>query len=611
MSLGDRSRDILQSREGLLAFVVTVLTAAAAHGAGAPSHAIAMHGAPALLATFDHLPYAEPAARKGGRLAIGFQGTFDSLNPFNLKAGSTAQGLVGNVFESLMTRSLDEPFTLYGLVAQTIETDADRTFATFRLDPRAHFSDGTRITAEDVRFSFDLLKSKGRPQQRAAYSLVKAVEVKGEATIRFDLSGSADRELPLTLALMPVLPRHRVDPATFEETSLAAPIGSGPYKITEIAPGERLTLRRDPSYWAKDLPIRRGLYNFDEIRIEYYRDANSMFEAFRAGLLDFRVETSPQRWVTGYDFPAVREKRVHREALHAGGPKGMEGFAFNLRRPLFADVRVREALGLVLDFEWINANLYDGLLTRTTSFFDDSELASTGRPASAAERALLAPFPGVVRDDILEGRWRPNVTDGSGQDRDAPRRALALLREAGYELADGRLVKDNVPLAFEIMVKDRNQERLGLNYAQSLARIGVTARVRLVDEVQYQRRRQKFDFDMMIGLWLASASPGNEQRARFGSASAGQDASFNLAGVKSDAVDAMIEALLAARSREDFVAAVRAYDRVLLSGFYVVPLFHAADVWVAASAMLARPSVLPAYGTPIGSSTLDTWWRKP
>jgi peptide/nickel transport system substrate-binding protein len=593
----------------LVALLFAHVVAAAEPAVAEPRHAIAMHGAPALPPDFDHVPYAEPAAKKGGRLAIGFQGTFDSLNPFNLKAGSTAQGLVGNVFESLMTRSLDEPFTLYGLIARSVETDADRTYVTFELDPRAHFSDGTKITTADVQFTFELLKSKGRPQQRAAYSLVKGVEVTDAATIRFDLSGSGDRELPLTLALMPVLPRHKVDPATFEETTLVPPVGSGPYVITEVAPGERLVMTRDQSYWATDLPIRRGLFNFDEMVVEYFRDANSMFEAFRAGILDFRVETSPQRWATGYDFPAIRDRRVFRAALPAGGPKGMEGFAFNTRRPLFGDVRVREALGLVLDLEWINANLYDGLLTRTKSFFDESELASTGRSASAAERALLAPFPGVVRDDILEGRWQPPRTDGSGQDREAPRRALALLREAGYALADGQLVKDGAPLAFEIMVKDRTQERLALNYAQSFARIGVAARVRLVDEVQYQRRRQKFDFDMMIGSWLASASPGNEQRARWGSASADQDASFNLAGVKSPAVDAMIEALLAARTREDFVAAVRAYDRVLLSGFYVVPLFHASDMWVAATATLARPSALPAYGTPIGSSTLDTWWR--
>jgi peptide/nickel transport system substrate-binding protein len=587
------------------------LPAAVIPGQTAPSHAIAMHGAPELAPDFPRLPYADPSATKGGRLAIGFQGTFDSLNPFNLKAGSTAQGLVGNVFESLMTRSLDEPFTLYGLIARTIETDADRTYVTFRLDPRAHFSDGAKITASDVRFTFDLLKAKGRPQQRAAYSMVKSVDITDPATIRFDLSGSTDRELPLTLALMPVLPSHKVDPASFEETTLAAPIGSGPYKITGVVAGQRLVLSRDPSYWAQDLAVRRGLFNFDEIIIDYFRDANSMFEAFRVGLIDFRIETSPQRWVTGYDFPAIHEKRAFRETLPVGGPKGMEGFAFNTRRSLFQDVRVREALGLVLDFEWINANLYDGLLTRTKSFFDESELASTGRSASIAERKLLAEFPGVVREDILEGRWRPNTTDGSGQDREAPHRALELLREAGYVLVDGRLHKNDVPLDFEILVKDRNQERLALNYAQSLARIGVTARVRLVDEVQYQRRRQKFDFDMIVGLWLASASPGNEQRARWGSASADQDASFNLAGVKSPAVDAMIKALLAARSHDDFVAAVRAYDRVLLSGFYVVPLFHASQIWVAASSSLARPQSLPAYGTPLGSATLDTWWRRP
>lgn len=574
-----------------------------------PRHAIAMHGEPALPAGFEHLPYADPKAKTGGRLSIGFQGTFDSLNPFNLKAGSTAQGLNVNVFETLMARSLDEPFTLYGLIAETVETDAERGHVTFRLNPRAHFSDGKTITAADVLFTFELLKTRGRPQQRAAYSLVKAVDTPDEATVHFDLSGINDREMSLTLALMPVLPSHKIDPETFDDTSLAIPTGSGPYKITEVKPGERLVLSRDPNYWALELPVRRGLFNFDEIRIDYFRDANAMFEAFRAGLLDFRVETSPQRWMTGYDFPALREKRLYREALPAGGPKGMEGFAFNLRREIFVDAKVREALGLLFDFEWINANLFNGLYTRTKSFFDESELASTGRPASLEERALLAPFPGVVRDDILEGRWAPYKSDGSGQDREAPRQALALLRAAGYGLSDGRLTKNGAPLAFEIMVKDRNQERLALNYAQSLARIGVLAQIRLVDEVQYQRRRQKFDFDMMIGSWLASASPGYEQRSRWGSASADQDASFNLAGVKSPAVDAMIGALLAALTKEEFVAAARAYDRVLLSGFYIVPLFHASDLWVAASSNLARPKILPKYGTPIGGATLDTWWR--
>ncbi len=586
------------------------LAAQAVPPAVAPAPAIAMHGDPALKSPFDHLPYADPAALKGGRLAIGFLGTFDSLNPFNLKAGSTAQGLNANVFETLMTRSLDEPFTLYGLIAQTIETNEDRTSVTFRLDPRAHFSDGAPITSADVRFTFELLKSKGRPQQRAAYSLVKSIETPDARTIHYDLTGINDREMPLTLALMPVLPRHKIDPAKFDDATLAIPTGSGPYTVADIKPGQRIILRRDENYWAKDLPVRRGLYNFDEIDIEYFRDANSLFEAFAAGLLDYREETNPARWAHSYDFPAIRDHRIIREALPSGGPKGLEGFVFNLRRPLFADVRVREALGLLFDFEWINANLYDGLYKRTKSFFDDSELASTGRPASAAELALLAPFPGAVRDDILDGSWRPAATDGSGADRIEPKRALALLKEAGYEIEDGRLTKGGEALSFEIMVKDRNQERLALNYADSLRRIGVSANVRQVDEVQYQRRRQKFDFDMMIGSWLASASPGNEQRSRWGSASAEQEASFNLAGVESPAVDALINALLAAKTHEDFVAAVRAYDRVLLSGFYVVPLFHAEDQWIAASAKLARPKSLPRYGPASGGATLDTWWRK-
>jgi peptide/nickel transport system substrate-binding protein len=572
--------------------------------------AIAMHGEPALADGFDHLPYADPDAAKGGRASIGFLGAFDSLNPFNLKAGSTAQGLNGNVFETLMTRSLDEPFTLYGLIARSIETDADRNVVTFRLDPRAHFSNGAPITSDDVRFTFELLKTRGRPQHRAAFSLVKSIETPDPLTVRYEIAAGGDREMPLTLALMPVLPRGAVDLAKFDDASLDIPIGSGPYKIAEVKPGERLILKRDPNYWGKDLPVRRGLFNFDEIDIEYFRDANSLFEAFAAGLLDFREETNPIRWLTAYDFPAMRDHRDMREALPIGGPKGMEGFVFNLRRPLFDDVRVREALSLMFDFEWINANLYGGLYRRTKSFFDESELASTGRPASAAERALLAPFPGAVREDILEGSWRPPVTDATGNDRTLPKRALELLEKAGYALDDGRLAKDGQPLAFEIMVKDRSQERLALNYADSLARIGVAAKVRLVDEVQYQRRRQKFDFDMMIGSWLASASPGNEQRSRWGSKSAGQEASFNLAGVQSPAVDALIGAMLAARTREEFVTAVRAYDRVLLSGFYIVPLFHAPDQWVAASAALARPKELPHYGSPAGSSTLDTWWRK-
>jgi peptide/nickel transport system substrate-binding protein len=575
-----------------------------------PTHGIAMHGAPALPSNFQHFPYAEPGAKKGGRLRVGLAGTFDSLNPFNLKSGTAAQGLVGNVFQTLMARSQDEPFTLYGLIAQSIDIDPSRSQVTFHLDPRARFSDGKPITAEDVLFSFDLLKMKGRPQQRIAYGLVKSIDAPDAHTVHYDLSGVGDRELPLILAIMPVLPKHATDVERFSEATLAKPVGSGPYVIADSQVGSRLLLRRNENYWGADLPSQRGFYNFDEIDIQYFRDGNSLFEAFKAGLLDYRDETSTTRWASGYDFPALTDGRVAKETLKNENPKGMEGFVFNTRRPLFKDIRLREALGMMFDFEWINANLYSGLYTRTKSFFDESELSSSGRPASAAERALLKPFPGAVREDILEGDWRPPVNDGSGRDRDMAKRALALLESAGYHIENGVLRKDGEPVSFEIMVKDRNQERLALNYAASLQRIGVDARVRLVDEVQYQRRRQKFDFDMMLGQWIASASPGNEQRMRWGSASANQEASFNLAGAASPAIDALIAALLSATSHDDFVTAVRAYDRVLLSGFYVVPLFHASEQWIAHSTDIARPERLPRYASPMFGPTLESWWRQ-
>ena len=574
----------------------------------APAPAIAMYGTPALPPDFDHLPYANPQAPKGGKLVLGVEGAFDSLNPFNVNAGSTAQGINGNVYQTLMTRSLDEPFTLYGLVARSIETDAARSYATFRIDPRARFSDGTPITAQDVLFTFDLLKRKGRPQQRVPYAAVTAASAPDAMTVRFDLAGSRDRELPLILALMPVLSHRAVDPETFERASLALPVGSGPYRITAITPGTRLTLQRDRDYWGKDLPTQRGLYNLDEIDLEYFRDDNALFEAFKAGIIDARIETNPQRWAGAYGFPALREGKVRRESLAVGGPKGMEGFVFNLRRPTFVDIRVREALGLVFDFEWINAKLFSGLYTRTKSFFDESDFSSVGRQASAGERALLAPYPGAVQPDVLAGTRVPPVSDGSGEDRSGARRALDLLGQAGYRLQNGRLMKDGVPLTFEIMLKDRTQERLALAYRGGLRRIGVDASVRLVDEGQYQRRRQHFDFDVMIGAWIASASPGNEQRSRWGSASADQQASFNLAGVRSPAVDGLIDAMLAANSREDFFTAVRAYDRVLLSGSYIVPLFHASAQWVASKVGLAHPRNLPRYGAPV-SATFDTWWR--
>jgi peptide/nickel transport system substrate-binding protein len=564
-----------------------------------------MHGAPALAADFAHLPYADPAARKGGRFVWCLQGAFDSLNPFNVKAGSTSQGLNVNVFQTLMARSLDEPFTLYGLIARSVETDAARNYVAFELDPRAHFSDGAPITADDVLFTFDLLKTKGRPPQRAALSQVKKVEKVGDRSVRFDLSGVGDREMPLSLGLMPVLPRHLVDPATFSETTLKPPVGSGPYKVSEVRPGERLTLTRDPNYWGRDLPIHRGLFNFDEIRVDYYRDANALFEAFKAGACDYRLETDPTRWSRGYDFAAIADGRARRESVPFGLPKGMDGFAFNTRRPIFSDPQTREALAGLFDFEWINANLFGGLYTRTKSFFDESDLSSRGRAADARERELLAPYPGAARDDVMAGAWAPPVSDGSGHDRAAAKRALELLSQAGWRRQpDGRLVRQGAALEFEIMVQSRAQERLATAYAESLRRVGVGARVRLVDEVQYQRRRQKFDFDMTPGAWIASPSPGAEQRGRWGSAAADQEGSFNLSGARSPAIDAVIAAMVSADTQEGFVSATRALDRLLLSGFYVVPLYHTSDQWIAYASALTKPRA-PMFGV-----TLDAWWRQ-
>lgn len=586
-----------------LAIVVTMPPAAAGDNG---QHGLAMHGPPALPPDFTHFPYVNPEAPQGGRIVLGVQGTFDSLNPFPVKGLTAAHGIVNLIVEPLMRRSLDEPFTLYPLVARTVEVPEDRSSATFHLDPRARFSDGKPVTAEDVRFTFELLREKGRPNYRNAYGKVARVEVPDPHTIRFDLAGAGDRELPLILCIMPVLAKHAVDPATFDATSFQPLLGSGPYTVASLRPGESITYRRDPDYWGTDLPSNRGTFNVDEVRYDYYRDANSLFEAFKAGLYDFRIEADPTRWLNGYDIPPVREGRIVREALPNRLPKGMSGFVFNTRRPPFDDVRVREALGFLFDFEWTNKNLFGGVYRRTGSYFEGSPtLSAGGRPADAAERALLAPYPDAVRADILEGRWEPPVSDGSGRDRSMARRALDLLSAAGFEPADGTIRRQSEPLAFEIMVLSRDQERIALAFAKGLARIGIAARIRQVDSVQYERRRQRYDFDMMIASWPVSPSPGNEQIFRWGSASAGREASFNFAGARSPAIDAMIEAMLTASEQEEFAVAVRALDRVLLSGFYVVPLYHLPDQWLAYDARLKRPVAVPLFGTAI-----ELWWRE-
>ncbi|PSC06517.1 ABC transporter substrate-binding protein [Alsobacter soli] len=568
-----------------------------------------MHGDPALPPDFQSLPYVRADAPRGGRIVFGVQGTFDTLNPYAVR-GLAAQAIApptGLVFQSLMARSFDEPFSLYGLIAETIDTPDDRSWVTFRLNPKARFSDGRPVTAEDILFTWDLLKRKGKPNLRSWYAKVKKAEAPDALTVHFDLSGSEDRELPLILALMPVLPRHATDPDAFEQTSLVPPVGSGPYVVAAVKPGESVTYRKNPDYWAKDLPISRGLYNPDEIRFDYYRDGASLFEAFKGGLYEVRSEDNPTRWVNGYDFAAVRDGRVVKDPVPVETAKGMNALVFNTRRPLFADVRVREALGLLFDFTWVNRTLFSSVYRRTESYFEGSELASTGRPASALERKLLAPYPGAVRPDILEGEWRPSNSDGSGRDREQARRALHLLTEAGYVLQDGVLqnAATGQPFAFEFLASSRVQERLALNFANSLKRIGVTMKVRLVDDVQYWRRLSDFDYDMIQYAWGASPSPGNEQYGRWGSASADRAGSLNYAGARSAAIDAAIEAMLAARAHDDFVDSVRALDRLLLSGFYVVPLFNQPEQWIAHAAAVKRPARTALFGF-----LPETLWRE-
>jgi len=575
--------------------------------AAEPKHAIAMHGAPALPEGFARLPYANPAAPKGGRLVQGVLGTFDSLNPLIVK-GIAPPSIRGYVVESLMARGYDEPFTLYGLIARSVETDAQRSYVTFHLDPAAKFSDGKPVTAEDVIFSWQLLRDKGRPNHRTYYAKVAKAEAIGEQAVRFDLSGSDDRELALILGLMPVLAKHAVKPETFEETSFQAPLGTGPYVVGEVDPGKSVTLKRNPDYWGRGLAINRGLWNFDEVRFDYYREANSHLEAFKRGLYDLRNEHDPGRWQTAYDFAAVRDGRVLKEALPTGVPKASSYFVFNTRRAVFSDIRVREAILLLFDFEWINHGYFFDLYRRSASYFDDSELSSHRRPADQREKALLAPFTEAVRADVLDGTWSPPVSDGSGRDRVTLKRALDLFAAAGYELRGTELVerKSGRPLTFEILVTARDEERLALLFSQSLKRAGITARVRMVDAVQYEGRRLTYDFDMIENRWDQSLSPGNEQAFYWGSAAADQPGTRNYMGVKSPAVDAMIAALLKAQDRGDFVAAVRALDRVLISGFYVIPLFYLPAQWVARWTTIGRPATTSLYGY-----LPETWWREP
>ncbi len=597
----------LSSLAVLLTALAMLSATAGSLYAQSPVHGIAMHGKLKYPPDFKHFSYVNPDAPKGGRLTMAELGTFDSLNPMVIN-GTAVWAVRSFIYETLLSRAFDEPFSLYGLLAESVTVPEDRSWVSFTLRPEARFSDGAPVTADDVIFSLELLRERGWPQHRTHYSKVKKVERIGERGVKFIFADGADRELPLILGFLTVLPKHLIDPEKFERTTLVPPVGSGPYTIDSVEAGVRVIFKRNPDYWGRDLPVNRGRFNPDEIAYEYFRDENARLEAFKKGLYDIRQESDPGRWARDYEFSAVKNGRVLKKKFKTGIPSGMTGLVFNIRKAIFADRNVREALILMLDFEWLNRNLYHGLYERTQSYFHGSELSALGRAADERERALLAPFAGNVQDDVMSGDYRLPETDGSGRDRRSRRKALQLLDKAGYELKGGALVNraSGDRFTFEMLALTRDQERLFINYQRALERIGIKTTIRQVDAAQYQARANSYDYDMIQAGWPVSLSPGNEQNVRWSSKVAGQEGSLNYVGVSNPAVDAMISAMLEAKDREGFVSAVRAFDRLLISGSYVVPLFHLPERWVAHWERLRHPGT-----TSLNGYLIDTWWIEP
>ncbi|WP_339758445.1 extracellular solute-binding protein [uncultured Hoeflea sp.] len=594
-----------------LALFAAALFSAGSTACAEPVHGIAMHGEPALPADFSHLPYVNPDAPKGGKVTYGVVGTFDSVRPFIVRSMRThARGVVDPVFgnliyETLMQRSQDEPFTMYGLLAETVEWDEERSFIQYNINPAARWSDGEPVTADDVIFTMELLKDKGRPPYSTRLNRVAKMEKTGPLSVRFTFNDKSNREFPLILSLSPVLPKHAIDPETFDQSTLEPGISSGPYLISEIKPGERITFKRREDYWAKDLPIKRGIDNYDEIAVEYFLSETAQFEAFKKGVFDIYPDGSATNWSRGYDFPAVTSGEIVRKEYDSKTPSGMYGFVFNTRKKLFDDVRVRQALTMLFDFEWANRSLYDNTYKRTHSFWDGSDLSSYGKPADAREREILAPYPDAVLPEIMDGTWTLPVTDGSGRDRKIQRAALTLLQDAGYSIDNGKLLdSDGKHFAFDLMTQNEGQEKLAIAFQRSLSALGIEMAIRTVDDAQYQQRSQTFDYDMIMKAFSSSLSPGTEQLGRWGSASRDQQGSFNFSGAASMALDATIDALLNARTADDFRSAVRAYDRVLLSGHYVIPAFHLGKSWVAHRSRIAEPEGEP----PLYGYYLPAWW---
>ena len=578
-------------------------TAAVAYAATTPG--MSLFGDLKYRPDFQHFDYVNPDAPKGGTMKMSAIGTFDTLNPYVIK-GVPAAG-IGGIFDTLAVASQDEPASEYGLVADKIELAPDRLSVLYTIRREARFHDGTPMTPEDVIWTFETLRAKGQPLYRSYYGDVTKVEKEGERGVRFTFKSANNRELPQILGEMPVLSKAYWSSRDFEKTTLDSPLGSGPYKIESIDPGRSITYRRVPDYWAADLPVNKGRNNVDVIHYDYYRDGTIALEAFKAGQYDIRQENSSKSWSTGYDSPALRDGLIKKEQIANELPSPMQGLGYNLRRPLFQDPRVRDALTYAFDFEWSNKNLFYGLYKRTRSYFDNSELAATGLP-QGEELKILEPFRGKIPDEVFTEEYNPPKYDGSGNIRDGLRAALKLLKEAGWTFKGEKLVNDETgqPFEFEILLNDPAYERIVLPFAKNLERMGITAHVRTVDVAQYEKRMETFDFDMAVALFPQSLSPGNEQREFFGSQAADAHGSQNVLGIKSPIIDELVEELIKAPDRASLVAHTRALDRVLQYGYYVIPQFHLGAFWVAYWDKFHRPEVAPKYG--LG---FDAWWIDP
>ncbi|RBI85176.1 ABC transporter substrate-binding protein [Rhodosalinus halophilus] len=581
---------------------------AASAALAAPQHGIAMYGEPALPPDFVSLPYANPEAPKGGRIVFGETGGFDTLNPFTL-SGTAPWQLRFLAYESLLGRSWDEPFTLYGLLAESVETAPDRSWVEFTLRPEARFSDGTPVTVEDVLWSYEILGTEGHPRYRALWEAIETAEATGPRTVRFTFSRD-NPELALLAGLRPILKKAQFEGRDFAAARLSEPpIGTAPYVVGDFEPGRFLELERDPDYWGADLPFRAGTHNFDTIRYEYFGDATALFEAFKAGTLTAHREFNLDAWETRYDFPAVRRGEIEKSVIPHGRPSGMTGFVMNTRRDLFADWRVREALIAAFNFEAINDTLTGGRQPRITSYFSNSVLGMRAGPAEGRVRDLLAPFADDLLPGTLEGYALPE-SDGTTRNRVGLRRAMRLLREAGWRVEDGRLVDaEGTPFAFELLIRQGAQEHQSIAdiYARALERLGIAMTINTVDDAQYTERTTAFDFDMTpyrVGL---SLSPGTEQRLYWSAEAAETPGSRNWMGMRSEAAEAMIDAMLNAQSREEFIAATRALDRVLTAGRYVIPFYQWTASYIAHADELHYPESLPVYGDWAGFLP-DVWW---